>query len=218
MRILLVEDERQLALATARGLEQSGFAVDLAFTGDEALEKVFVTDYDVVVLDRDLPTTHGDDVCAALVGGTTGVLMLTAMTTLNDRVGGLNLGADDYLTKPFALRELIARIRAVGRRSVARVAPILEVGDCRLDPANHTTTRAERDIPLTPKEFGVLQLLMQTSPAPVSAEELLERVWDEHADPLTNAVRIVMVTLRRKLADPPLIETVKGVGYRVRAY
>ncbi len=215
VRILLAEDDRQLAQATARGLEQSGFAVDIAYDGDEALEKAEITGYDVVVLDRDMPGTHGDAVCAVLAGGPSRVLMLTALDELDDRVHGLNLGADDYLTKPFALHELVARIRALGRRSVDAVSPVLVIGDCTVDPGLYTATRAGNAITLTPKEFGILEVLMRASPGPVSAEELIERVWDEHVDPFTNVVRVVMVTLCRKLGQPPIIETIKGVGYRI---
>ncbi len=217
VRILLVEDDLQLLAATARGLRNSGFAVDVADRGEDAIAKTAVTEYDVVVLDRDLPDMHGDDVCRSTAAGPARILMLTAFGSLDDRVAGLGLGADDYLVKPFHLRELVARIQALGRRPVHGAAPLLEVGDCRLDPHKRVVQRADRVISLTPKEFGVLEVLMRQSPAPVSAELLLEKVWDEHADPFTNAVRVTMVTLRRKLGAPPLIETVKSVGYRISA-
>ncbi len=215
MRVLLVEDDVQLCDATSRGLRQAGFAVDQAFNGEEALEKAAYTDYGVVVLDRDLPGVHGDDVCAQLGARSTRVLMLTALGRVSDRVEGLNLGADDYLTKPFALSELVARIRALDRRNVDAHAPILRFGDCELHSSAFSATRSGRPLGLTPKEFGVLETLMRAAPATVSAEQLLEQVWDENADPFTNAVRVTLVTLRRKLGDPPLIETVKGVGYRI---
>lgn len=217
VRVLLVEDDLQLSAATARGLRNSGFAVDVADCGENALEKTEVTEYDVVVLDRDLPGMHGDDVCRSIAAGSARILMLTAFDSLDDRVAGLGLGADDYLAKPFHLRELVARIYALARRPAQSTAPVLEVGDCRLDPHQRVVHRADRVIGLTPKEFGVLEVLMKHSPAPVSAELLLEKVWDEHADPFTNAVRVTMVTLRRKLGDPPLVETVKSVGYRIPA-
>ena len=215
MRVLLVEDDLQLLAATARGLRNSGFAVDVVGCGEDALDKAAVTEYDVVVLDRDLPGMHGDDVCRSIATGPARILMLTAFDSLDDRVAGLGLGADDYLVKPFHLRELVARIHALARRPEQSAAPILEVGDCRLDPHQRVVHRAGRMIGLTPKEFGVLEMLMKHSPAPVSAELLLEKVWDEHADPFTNAVRVTMVTLRRKLADPPIVVTIKSVGYRV---
>ena len=215
MRILLVEDDIQLSDVTRKGLQRAGFAVDQAFDGIEALEKASMTTYDVVILDRDLPEIHGDEVCQHLVDRSVRVLMLTALGHLDDRVRGLNLGADDYLTKPFALKELVARVRAVSRRSSSSLAPALRMGDLELSPSTFTATRSGRELGLTPKEFGVLETLMRAAPAVVSAEELLERVWDENADPFTNAIRVTMVTLRRKLGDPPLIETHKGVGYRV---
>lgn len=217
MRVLLVEDDVALASATARGLAQSGFAVDVAHDGEAAIEKAGVTAYDVVVLDRDLPRMHGDEVCRRLAGGPSRVLLLTAMGTLDDRVAGLELGADDYLAKPHELRELVARVRALGRRPAAAVAPVLEFEGLVLDTARFLVTRDGSEVVLARKEFGVLEVLMRVPGAPVSAEELLERVWDEHADPFTNAVRVVMVTLRRKLGEPCPIETVKGVGYRLRS-
>lgn len=217
MRVLVVEDDPQLSDATCRGLRQVGLSVDQAFDGAAALEKATHTNYDVVVLDRDLPGIHGDEVCRHLLDRSTRVLMLTALGRSADRIEGLNLGADDYLTKPFVLGELVARIHALARRNVDAHVPVLHIDDCQLDPANFVATRSGRDLNLTPKEFGMLQVLMRASPAPVSAEVLLEQVWDEHADPFTNAVRVTMVTLRRKLGDPPLIETIKRVGYRITA-
>ena len=210
-----MEDDRQLADATLRGLRSHNFAVDLAFDGQAALDKTAVTEYEVVVLDRDLPLVHGDEVCRRLAGGRTRILMLTALGKVEDRVDGPNLGADDYLPKPFALSELVARLRALGRRSESAVGPTLTVGDISLEPHVHRVTRAGNEIDLTPKEFAVLQELMSSHPSPVSAEQLLERVWDENADPFSNVVRVVMVTLRRKLGTPPPIETIKSVGYRL---
>jgi DNA-binding response OmpR family regulator len=217
VRVLVVEDDAPLSREVATGLRHDGIAVDVAFDGAEALEKAAINAYDVVVLDRDLPVVHGDEVCRRIAesDALARVIMLTASGTLDDRVDGLGLGADDYLTKPFAMRELVARVRALGRRTAPGVAPILTVGDLRIDVARHRVDRADRECKLTPKEFGVLELLAQDPGRVVSAEELLEKVWDEFADPFTNAVRVTMVTLRRKLGDPPIVETVKGVGYRV---
>ena len=215
MRVLLVEDEQPLAKYVAAGLRKHGFAVDVAFDGRAALDKCVVTPYDVVVLDRDLPVVHGDTVCRELAEhGTTRILMLTASGTVSDRVEGLTLGADDYLGKPFAFSELVARVRALSRRSAPATPPVLRAGDVVLDPARHTAERAGRLLHLTPKEFGVLEQLLAAGGAVVSAETLLDKVWDEHADPFTNAVRITVGTLRRKLGDPPLIETVTSAGYR----
>ncbi|MBI2760692.1 MAG: response regulator transcription factor [Chloroflexi bacterium] len=217
MRILVVEDETVLAEAIARGLRREGLAVDVAYDGAVALEKAQVTPYDVIVLDRDLPVVHGDAVCHALIDGgdAARVLMLTAAGTLDDRVEGLNLGADDYLAKPFAFAELAARVRALGRRVREPMPPVLERGDVALNPARHTVTRAGSALALTAKEFGVLEELLRAGGAIVSAEDLLERVWDEQADPFTNTVRVTVMNLRRKLGEPPLIETVIGVGYRI---
>ncbi|HVW33809.1 MAG TPA: response regulator transcription factor [Acidimicrobiia bacterium] len=223
MRVLVVEDEETLAEAVARGLRREGMAVDVAADGGEALEKAATNGYDVVVLDRDLPVVHGDDVCRKLIGsapapGATEVpriLMLTASGELEDRVEGLTLGADDYLGKPFAFTELVARIRALGRRGSLAVKPVLELGDVVLDPARHYVTRAGHPLPVTRKELAVLEVLMRAGGAVVSAEQLLERVWDEHADPFTNTIRVTVMNLRRKLGDPPIIETVVGSGYRV---
>ncbi len=217
MRVLVVEDEERLANTIARGLRNEGMAVDVVFDGKSALTKAAVNDYDVIVLDRNLPVIHGDEVCRRLIArkSLARILMLTAAGSIQDRVTGLDLGADDYLPKPFALKELVARIRALGRRAVAPVPPVLEHGDLVLDPARHMAQRAGRDLGLTKKEFGVLEVLMAAQGRVVSAEELLEKVWDENTDPFTNVVRVTIMTLRRKLGDPPLIETVPGVGYRL---
>ena len=217
MRVLIAEDEPRLADAIARGLRREGMAVDLAPDGPDALVKARVVRYDVLVLDRELPGLHGDDVCRAIRGERpdTGILMLTAAGTLEDVVEGLSLGADDYLAKPFRFAELVARIHALARRSTPSRPPILRHADLELDPARRELTRAGRPIELARKEFGVLETLMDAAGATVSAEELLERVWDEHTDPFTNVVRMTIMTLRRKLGDPPVVETVIGVGYRI---
>jgi len=217
MRVLIAEDERRLAEAIARGLRREGMAVDLAPDGDDALVKARVVRYDVLVLDRDLPGTHGDDVCRMLRGERpeTGILMLTAAGTVEDLVEGLSLGADDYLSKPFRFAELVARIRALGRRSSPSRPPVLRHADIELDPARRLVERAGLPVTLTRKEFAVLEVLMAADGATISAEELLERVWDEHTDPFTNVVRMTIMTLRRKLGDPPPVETVIGVGYRM---
>ena len=219
MRVLVVEDERTIADAVARGLRREGMAVDVAYDGTQGHEMALVTRYDVVVLDRDLPGVHGDTICADLVssGALTRVLMLTASGTVADRVDGLSMGADDYLPKPFAFDELLARVRALGRRATPAAPPMLTAGDVVLDPARRVVTRAAKPVDLTRKEFGVLQVLLSARGAVVSSEELLERVWDANADPFTTTVRVTMMTLRKKLGDPPLIETVVGAGYRVRA-
>ncbi|MDM4718095.1 response regulator transcription factor [Micromonospora sp. WMMA1363] len=217
MRVLVVEDERNLADAIARGLRKRGMAVDVAYDGDSGHEMAFVTRYDVVVLDRDLPGVHGDQICAELAasGALTRVLMLTASGTVADRVEGLQLGADDYLPKPFAFDELVARVQALGRRATPAAPPVLETADLMLDPARRTATRAGMPVDLTNKEFGVLCELVKARGAVVSSEELLERVWDANTDPFTTIVRVTVMTLRRKLGDPPLIETVVGAGYRI---
>jgi DNA-binding response OmpR family regulator len=219
MRVLVVEDARRLADAIARGLRAEGMAVDVAYDGVEGHQKAMLTRYDVVVLDRDLPEMHGDDVLSEIVAAsdTTRVLMLTASAGVEDRVDGLSLGADDYLTKPFAFPELVARIRALGRRSSPAAPPVLRAGDLELDPAKRTVTRSGRPLELTRKEFGVLEVLLAAGGSVVSSEELLERVWDENADPFTTTVRVTMMTLRRKLGEPGIIETVVGSGYRVGA-
>ncbi|MCN0179403.1 response regulator transcription factor [Salinispora arenicola] len=217
MRVLVVEDERNLADAITRGLRKRGMAVDVAYDGDSGHEMAFVTRYDVVVLDRDLPGMPGDQICAELAasGALTRVLMLTASGTVADRVEGLQLGADDYLPKPFAFDELVARVQALGRRATPAAPPVLAVADLVLDPARRTATRADVPVDLTNKEFGVLHELVKAGGAVVSSEELLERVWDANTDPFTTIVRVTVMTLRRKLGDPPLIETVVGAGYRV---
>ncbi|HEV3451520.1 MAG TPA: response regulator transcription factor [Acidimicrobiia bacterium] len=217
MRVLVVEDEVPLADALARGLRREGIAVDTATDGDMALEKVAITPYDVVVLDRDLPRVHGDAVCQTLrAGGSTArILMLTASGTIEDRVAGLNLGADDYLPKPFAFVELLARIRALGRRRPVAPDLVLERAGVRVDPARHDVSRGGAPIVLTPKELAVLEALLVADGAVVSPEALLDQVWDEHVDPFTNVVRVTIMTLRKKLGAPPLIETVVGAGYRI---
>jgi DNA-binding response OmpR family regulator len=219
MRVLVVEDAQRLADAIARGLRAEGMAVDVAYDGVEGHQKATLTRYDVVVLDRDLPEMHGDDVLTEIVSAsdTTRVLMLTASSGVEDRVDGLSLGADDYLTKPFAFPELVARIRALGRRSSPAVKPVLRAGDLELDPAKRTATRSDRPLELTRKEFGVLEVLLAAGGSVVSSEELLERVWDENADPFTTTVRVTMMTLRRKLGEPGIIDTVVGSGYRLAA-
>ena len=217
MRVLVVEDEQVLADAIATGLRREAMAVDVAYDGDGALERTSVNDYDVVVLDRDLPVVHGDDVCARLVAERSAVriIMLTASGDLDDRVEGLTLGADDYLAKPFAFAELVARVRALGRRASPPLPPVLEVAGLRLDPARREVQRNGRNVLLTRKEFAVLEVLMRAGGTVVSAEQLLEKAWDEHIDPFTNVVRVTVMTLRRKLGEPPLLHTVPGVGYRL---
>ncbi len=217
MRVLLVEDEEVLAAAIARGLRRQGLAVDVSYQGGDALAKLEVNRYDVVILDRDLPGVPGDEVCRVLAGqgSPPRILMLTALGSVDDRIDGLTLGADDYLGKPFAFGELVARIRALARRSRDALPPVLERGEVRLDPARREATRGGHFLHLTRKEFGVLEVLLAADGAVVSAEELLERVWDEHTDPFTNTVRVTIMNLRRKLGRPPLIETVVGVGYRL---
>ncbi|GAA4790250.1 response regulator transcription factor [Streptomyces ziwulingensis] len=217
MRVLIVDDHLELAETIAAGLRQEGMAVDLAFDGQQALDQATVYDYHVIVLDRDLPVLHGDEVCRALIehGSRSRILMLTASATVADRVDGLSLGADDYLTKPFALAELVARIRALARRAHPAVPPVLTHGDLSLSPAEHTAWRGERQLDLSPKEMAVLELLLAAGGAVVSAEELLERAWDDATDPFTNTVKVTVSRLRRKLGDPPVIETVPHVGYRI---
>ncbi|MEO3824839.1 response regulator transcription factor [Actinomadura sp. B10D3] len=217
MRVLVVEDERLLADAIAEWLRDATHAVDLAYDGAAALERVGVNDYDVVVLDRDLPLVHGDDVCREMVRSetTARVLMLTAAAEITDRVDGLGIGADDYLTKPFAFPELAARVLALGRRARPAAPPTLHRAGITLDPARREVFRDGRYVPLARKEFAVLAELLRADGAVVSAEQLLEKVWDEHADPFTGAVRLTVLKLRRKLADPPVVETVKGAGYRI---
>jgi DNA-binding response OmpR family regulator len=217
VRVLVIEDERALADAVARGLRREGMAVDTAYDGTIGHEMALVTRYDVVVLDRDLPGVHGDVICVDLVrsGALTRVLMLTASGAVADRVEGLELGADDYLAKPFAFDELVARVRALGRRATPPAPPVLRAGDVELDPAKRSAAREGRTLDLTRKEFGVLEELIKARGGVVSSEELLERVWDANTDPFTTTVRVTVMTLRKKVGDPPLIETVVGAGYRV---
>jgi DNA-binding response OmpR family regulator len=217
MRILLVEDHAKLAMALGAGLRQAGMAVDVVFDGDDALEHVAVTDYDVVVLDRDIPGTHGDDVCKQITAGgsPSRVLMLTAAGAVEDRVQGLGIGADDYLPKPCDFSELVARVRALARRPGVTVPPVVSAGDVALDPSRRVATRAGRPLPLNPKELAVLEVLLTAHGAAVSAEEILQRVWDEFADPFSQAVRTTISRLRAKLGEPPVIETVPKAGYRI---
>ena len=214
MRVLVVEDHARLALAIAAVLRREGMATDIAFDGNDALAKTAVSRYDVIVLDRDLPGRHGDDVCQTLIAGGTDsrVLMLTASATIEDRVEGLGLGADDYLPKPFNIAELVARIRALARRSRPALPPVLVHGDLRLDSARQLATRGGRPLELSPKELAVLELLLAAQGGVVSAEDLLERVWDEAANPFTNAVKMTISRLRAKLGDPPVITTVAQAG------
>jgi DNA-binding response OmpR family regulator len=217
MRVLVVEDEKLLADAIADGLRRQPIAVDVVYDGDAALERLAVNDYDVVVLDRDLPIVSGDEVCTTLLdsGVHTRILMLTAATAVSERVAGLGLGADDYLTKPFAFAELVARVEALGRRARPAVPPVLERAGIRLDQHRRTVARHGESVGLSRKEFAVLAELLRADGGVVSAEQLLEKAWDEHADPFTGVVRFVIMTLRRKLGDPPIIETVPGAGYRI---
>src|SRR2546423_188967 len=208
MRVLVVEDQQELAVTVATGLRREGMAVDVAFDGAAALHRAAVHEYDVVVLDRDLPEVHGDRVCTTLVerGARARVLMLTASGGVEDRVVGLGLGADDYLPKPFAFAELVARVRALVRRAQPALPPVLVAGDVRLDPARRVAVRSGRRLELSTKELAVLELLIAADGAVVSAEELLARAWDEAADPFSNVVKVTISRLRRKLGDPPLIE------------
>jgi len=217
VRVLVVEDEAPLADAVARGLRREGMAVDVAYDGVDGHEKATVTRYDVVVLDRDLPGMSGDELCRRLAadGALTRVLMLTASGTVADRVEGLSLGADDYLAKPFAFAELVARVGSLGRRARPALPPVLERAGITLDRPRHRAWRDGLLLPLSPKEFAVLEVLMRAEGAVVSAEELLEKAWDENADPFTNAVQVALMTLRRKLGGPQVIETVPGAGYRL---
>jgi DNA-binding response OmpR family regulator len=217
VRVLVVEDQQLLAETLATGLRREGMAVDVVLDGLSATERIAVVSYDVIVLDRDLPGLHGDDICREVVaqGTATKVLMLTAAGDLADRVEGLTLGADDYLAKPFAFAELVARVRALARRTQAPVPPLLVTGDLIVDPAQRTARRGVRRLDLTPKELGMLEALLTAQGRVVSAEELLDRVWDERTDPFTNTVKVTMSRLRRKLGTPPLIETVANAGYRI---
>jgi DNA-binding response OmpR family regulator len=217
MKVLVVEDHERLAAAVAAGLRGEGMAVDVVFDGPEALAQAALARYDVIVLDRDLPGLHGDQVCQALAGQRcpSRVLMLTAASTIADRVEGLGLGADDYLPKPFDFTELVARIRALARRAAAPLPPTLTRGEVSVDPARRVAFRAGRRLALTPKEFAVLECLLAAQGALVPAEELLERVWDENADLFTTTVKTTVGRLRAKLGDPPLIQTVREGGYRI---
>jgi DNA-binding response OmpR family regulator len=217
MRVLVVEDFEILARTIGTGLRREGMAVDVVLDGDDALEHLAVTRYDVVVLDRDLPGVHGDEVCRQIVAGPaqSRVLMLTAASTVRERVDGLGIGADDYLPKPFDFAELVARVRALARRSAAALPPTLESGDLALDPSRRHAVRAGRRLELSPKEFALLECLLASRGRVVSAEELLERVWDEAADPFTTAVKTTIRRLRAKLGDPPVIHTVREGGYRI---
>jgi DNA-binding response OmpR family regulator len=215
MRVLIAEDHAELAAVLAVGLRREGMAVDVANDGDAALERATVNEYDVIVLDRDLPRVHGDEVCRRLMArsGRARVLMLTAASSLDDRVEGLGLGADDYLTKPFAFAELVARCAALARRTQPALPPVLRHEDLTLDSARRDARRAGVRLELSPKEFAVLELLLRARGAVVSAEQLLERAWDEAADPFTATVKVTVSRLRRKLGEPPIIETVPHAGY-----
>ena len=216
VRVLVVEDNTVVADAVAEGLRDQGMAVDTAYDGPSGLEKVALNAYDVVVLDRDLPGLHGDELCRQIAGSPSPsrVLMLTAAGQVEDRVEGLNMGADDYLAKPFDFSELVARVRSLARRSPS-TPPVLRRGDLVVDRARRIVTRAGWPVPLARKELGVLEVLVVADGAVVSAEQLLEQVWDDHADPFTHTVAVTLGRLRRKLGDPPLIETVIGSGYRI---
>jgi DNA-binding response OmpR family regulator len=217
VRLLIVEDEPSLAETLAKGLRRRGFAVDVALDGTVGLGKALVNDYDVVVLDRDLPGVHGDEVCRRLAeeGRAARVIMLTAAASLDDLVGGLSLGADDYLTKPFRFEELVARVEALGRRGSGSTPAVLTVADLVIDAARHDVRRAGQPVRLTAREMAVLELLAQADGRTVSAEQLLEKAWDDQADPFTTSVRVIVSRLRAKLGDPPLIHTVIGRGYRM---
>ena len=217
MRVLIVEDHKELAATIAVGLRREGMAVDIAFDGKDALRHAAGDRYDVILLDRDLPEIHGDDVCRALVarGSRSRVLMLTAADTIEDRVDGLGLGADDYLPKPFAFAELIARVRALSRRSPVATLPVLTRGDLRVDTVQRIASRAGRRLSLSQKELAVLELLLAAEGAPVSSRQLVARGWDEYVDPDGSVVKVTISRLRRKLGDPPLIETVPHTGYRI---
>jgi DNA-binding response OmpR family regulator len=217
VRILVVEDERILAEAVAEWLRREALAVDVVYDGDAALERLGVHEYDVVILDRDLPVVHGDEVCRALIdsGAQARVLMLTASATVRDRVAGLALGADDYLIKPFAFAEMAARVHALARRNQPAAPPVLERSGISLDPARRMVLRDGLPVALANKEFGVLSELLRARGAVVSSEQLLEKVWDENVDPFTNVVRVTVMKLRRKLGEPQVVQTVPGVGYLI---
>ena len=216
MRVLVVEDQAELADDIADGLRDQGMGADVAYDGATGIEKALMTAYDVVILDRDLPRVHGDAVCATLAStpSQARILLLTASSTVSDRVDGLNLGADDYLTKPFAFAELVARVRALARR-IPAAPPVTVRGDLVFDRARRRASRGGRPLSLTRKELAVLEELLVADGAVVSAEDLLERVWDENADPFTRTVTVTLARLRRKLGEPELIETVVGSGYRL---
>ena len=218
MRVLVIEDDEELAEAIGVGLRRADMAVDVTFDGSTGLEQALVGLHDVIVLDRDLPGIHGDQVCAHLVDAGSGarILMLTAATAINERVDGLACGADDYLTKPFAFAELVARIRALMRRGHPALPPVLVHGDLEVDTARHHVRRLDRTLELGPKEFGVLETLLTADGRVVSADELLDNVWDDTSDPISTAVKVTISRLRRKLGDPPVIETVGTLGYRIR--
>src|SRR5207248_1613483 len=217
MRVLVIEDQAELAETVALGLQREGMAVDIALDGAAGLRQAAIYDYDVIVLDRDLPGMHGDRVCETLVeqGGRARVLMLTASAGIEDRVAGLSLGADDYLPKPFAFAELVARIRALARRAQPALPPVMVSGDLRLDPGQRVAHRGGRRLDLSAKELAVLELLLAAGGAVISSEELLQRAWDEAADPFSGVVKVTISRLRRKLGDPPIIETVAGAGYKI---
>jgi DNA-binding response OmpR family regulator len=217
MRVLVAEDHERLARSVAAGLRRYGMTVDIALDGDVALARLGTNRYDVVILDRDLPGTHGDDICRALVAGRSEsrVLMLTAASSVKDRVDGLGLGADDYLPKPFDFAEMVARVQALGRRPGAAQTSGLGCADLRLDPGTRVATRAGRALALRPKEFAVLECLLAADGKPVSAEELLERVWDPVTDPFTTTVKATINRLRAALGEPPIIDTVRDRGYRI---
>ncbi|MEU0843058.1 response regulator transcription factor [Streptomyces sp. NPDC005962] len=217
MRVLIAEDERMLADAVAEGLREEAFAVDVVHDGDSALERLTVNDYDVLLLDRDLPVVHGDEVCRAVVesGGRTRILMVTAASDVPSRIEGLAIGADDYLTKPFAFEELVARVHALARRAQPAGPPTYERAGLRVETARREVYRDGHYVSLARKEFAVLLELLRADGAVVSAEELLERAWDEHIDPFTNVVRVTVMKLRKKLGPPPVIQTVPGSGYQI---
>ncbi len=219
MRVLVIEDDEELAETIAAGLRHARMAVDVALDGEAGLARALVNDYDVVVLDRDLPVLHGDQVCARLVAGAARcrLLMLTAAATNDELVNGLGMGADDYLPKPFDFPVLVARIGALACRAQPSIPPVLQSGDVVLDAAKRCARRAGRRLELSPKEFGVLELLLGAQGRVVSAEELLARVWDEAADPFSGAVKVTISRLRAKLGEPPVIETIAKAGYRIRA-
>jgi DNA-binding response OmpR family regulator len=217
MRVLVVEDFEVLARSIGTGLRREGIAVDVVLDGTEALARLALTRYDVVVLDRDLPGVHGDEVCRKIVSGQaeSRILMLTAASSVKERVDGLGLGADDYLPKPFDFSELVARVRALARRSAPATPPTLQAADVVLDPSRRVAFRAGRRLELSPKEFSVLECLLASGDRVVSTEVLLEHVWDEYADPFTTAVKTTIRRLRAKLGDPPVIHTVREGGYRI---